>query len=313
MHLVALILLPRSVPDPLPGRGARLALRVAWRYRRTERNLDTTAKRRGYGMIDSLRVAPLLSGLTDDQLRQIAAGAVRQRIEEGQWLFSQGDLARRFHLVQKGQIRLFRLSPEGAEKVIEIVSAGQTTFAEALIFLSTPRYPVCAAALETCEVIVIDSADFAKMLRESVDTCFTVMGALSMRFRALIDEIDNLTLYSAKSRVARWLLAHCPEDRRAFELDVRKGVLASRLSVKPETFSRVIKQLTTDGVLSVHGAHVTILARDTLIDMAKLADSEELGSAETGVWRRPACGLRPRLGTETRVGDGNRGLASDCA
>jgi CRP-like cAMP-binding protein len=218
-----------------------------------------------------------LSRLSDDQLQRVSAHAVPQRLEEGQWLFSQGDPARRFYLVEKGQIRLFRLSSEGEEKIIEIVSPGQT-FAEALMFLNAPRYPVCAAALGPSEVIAIDARDFAAMLRESVDTCFVVMGALSQRLRGLIGEIDNLTLHTAKSRVARYLLAHCPEDRRAFELDVRKGVLASLLSVKPETFSRVVKQLTQDGIIEVHGAHITILNRDALADLAELADTAELGT-----------------------------------
>jgi CRP-like cAMP-binding protein len=228
-------------------------------------------------MIDALRTTPLLSRLSDVELQRVSAHALRQSLDEGQWLFSQGDPAKRFYLVQSGQIRLFRLSPEGAEKVIEIVSPGQT-FAEALMFLNAPRYPVCAAALGPAEVIAIDARDFAAMLRESVDTCFVVLGALSQRLRGLIGEIDNLTLHTAKSRVARYLLAHCPEDRRAFELDVRKGVLASRLSVKPETFSRVVKQLTQDGVIEVHGAHITILDRDALIDLAELADTAELGA-----------------------------------
>lgn len=228
-------------------------------------------------MIDALRTTPLLSRLSDVELQRVTAHALRQSLDEGQWLFSQGDPAKRFYLVQSGQIRLFRLSPEGAEKVIEIVSPGQT-FAEALMFLNAPRYPVCAAALGPAEVIAIDARDFAAMLRESVDTCFVVMGALSQRLRGLIGEIDNLTLHTAKSRVARYLLAHCPEDRRAFALDVRKGVLASRLSVKPETFSRVVKQLTQDGIIEVHGAHITILDRDALTGLAELADTAELGA-----------------------------------
>ncbi len=228
-------------------------------------------------MIQDLLTAPLLSGLGDENLERVSSHALVQALEEGQWLFSQGDAARRFYLVRKGQIRLFRLSPEGAEKVIEIVSPGQT-FAEALMFLNAPRYPVCAAALEPTEVIGIDARDFAAMLRDSVDTCFAVLGALSQRLRGLIGEIDNLTLHTAKSRVARWLLAHCAEDRRAFELDVRKGVLASRLSVKPETFSRVFKQLTQEGAIAVHGAHITILDRAALVAMADLANATELGN-----------------------------------
>jgi len=227
-------------------------------------------------MIDVLRTTPLLSRLSDDQLQRVAAHAVLHQLDEGQWLFSQGDVARRFYLVLKGQVRLFRLSPEGEEKIIEIVSPRQT-FAEALMFLNAPRYPVCAGALCAAELISIDARDFAAMLRESVDTCFVVMGALSQRLRGLIGEIDNLTLHTAKSRVARYLLARCPKDRHTFELDVRKGVLASRLSVKPETFSRVIKQLSQEDAIEVLGSRVTILDRQALVDLAELGDAGELG------------------------------------
>ncbi len=226
-------------------------------------------------MIERLRQAPLLSGLSREQLDQVAAMAVSIHLDEGQWLFSQGDPSRRFYLVERGQVRLFRLSPDGAEKIIEIVSPGQT-FAEALMFLNAPRYPVCAAALDPAELIGIDARAFAAMLRESVDTCFVVMGALSQRLRALVGEIDNLTLHNAKSRVARYLLAHLAEGRRNFDLDIPKGVLASRLSVTPETFSRVIKQLTLDGVVSVHGVHVTVNDRAALIALAELDDTREL-------------------------------------
>ncbi len=226
-------------------------------------------------MIDELRSGPLLSDLTTDQLERVARHASRIRLDEGQLLFSQGDPAERFYLVLKGQVRLFRLSPEGAEKVIEIVAPGQT-FAEALMFLKAPRYPVCAAALSSAELIAVDARDFSSMLHESVDTCFLLLGALSMRLRGLIGEIDNLTLHTATSRVARYLLTKLPADHRALELDVRKGVLASRLSVKPETFSRVVKNLSDHGVIEVHGSHVTILDQQALEDIAELGDSQEL-------------------------------------
>ena len=214
-------------------------------------------------MIEALRATPLLSRLSDPQLERIVQRAWQRKLAEGELLFTQGDTAERFYLVQSGQMRLFRLAPDGSEKVIEIVSRGQT-FAEALMFLKAPRYPVSADALAPSELVAIDAADFAAMLHESVDTCFVVMGSLSQRLRALIGEIDELTLHSARARVARWLLQHCPENRRALRLDVPKSVLASRLSIKPETFSRVAKQLATEGVIEVQGAHVTVLDRSAL-------------------------------------------------
>jgi CRP-like cAMP-binding protein len=114
------------------------------------------------------------------------------------------------------------------------------------------------------------------MLHESVDTCFVLLAALSGRLRGLIGEIDNLTLHTATSRVARHLLLKLPAAHRALELDVRKGVLASRLSVKPETFSRVIKNLSDQGVIDVHGNHVTVLDQRALEEIAELGDSLEL-------------------------------------
>ncbi|MFB1490772.1 MULTISPECIES: Crp/Fnr family transcriptional regulator [unclassified Thiocapsa] len=227
-------------------------------------------------MIEALRTAPLLAGLSTEQLERVSRHAVRVVLGAEQILFSQGDSAERFYLVLAGQIQLFRLSPSGAEKVIELVSPGQT-FAEALMFLNAPRYPVCAGALAPTELISLDARDFAQMLRESVETCFLMLGSLSQRLRGLIGEIDNLTMHSASSRVARYLLAKIPPDRRMIKLDVRKGVLASRLSIQPETFSRVVKDLGAQGVIDVHGAQVTILDRDALSDIAQLQDNLELG------------------------------------
>jgi CRP-like cAMP-binding protein len=232
-------------------------------------------------MIDELKTAPLLAGLSHDQLDRVSRHAVRVVLGAEQLLFSQGDPAERFYLVLKGQIQLFRLSPGGAEKVIELVSPGQT-FAEALMFLNAPRYPVCAGALAASELLSLDARDFSQMLRESVDTCFLMLGSLSQRLRGLIGEIDNLTMHTASSRVARYLLAKVPPERQSLKLDVRKGVLASRLSIQPETFSRVMKELAGRGIIEVHGAQVTILDRAVLGEVAELQDNIELGPSSSG-------------------------------
>lgn len=232
-------------------------------------------------MIDDLRRAPLLSRLEAAQLQRVARHASRVKLTAEQLLFSQGDSATRFYLLLSGRMRLFRLSPEGAEKVIEIVSPGQT-FAEALMFLNAPRYPVCSAALADSELIAIDSSDFAAMLRESVETCFVLLGALSQRLRGLIGEIDDLTLHTATSRVARYLASHLPPGAQSLELDVRKAVLASRLSVQPETFSRVIKSLSDQGIIRMDGTLVSVLDQRALLEIAELTDALEPGPVSIG-------------------------------
>jgi CRP-like cAMP-binding protein len=221
-------------------------------------------------MIQELKRNLLFARLTEAQLKRVATHAQRLRLDEGEALFEQGDPATRFYLLLSGQIKLYRLSPAGNEKVIEIVVPGQT-FAEALMFLEQPAYPVGAQALQPVELISLDARDFLSMLSESVGTCFVLMADMSRRLRRLIGEIDDLTLHSATCRVAGYLLSQM-SDSPNFSLKVPKQVLASRLSVKPETFSRIIKQLTKDGVLEVKGSQVRIQDRATLQQLADVCD-----------------------------------------
>lgn len=208
-------------------------------------------------MIEDLKRGLLFARLSEEQLERVARSAARVHLAEGQSLFEQGDPAKRFYLLLSGQIKLYRLSPQGNEKVIEVVMPG-STFAEALMFLQAPRYPVGALALQEAEVVSVDAVDFADMLRGSVETCFLLLGDMSQRLRGLLREIDEMSLHSATCRVAAYLTQQAPEGADRFELHVPKQVLASRLSVKPETFSRIIKKLSSSGIISLQGKEVRV-------------------------------------------------------
>jgi CRP/FNR family transcriptional regulator, dissimilatory nitrate respiration regulator len=218
-------------------------------------------------MIEDLKKGLLFSHLDAEQLERVARKARRVALADGESLFEQGDRAERFYLLLGGQIKLYRLSPAGNEKVIEVVTPG-STFAEALMFLDRPHYPVGAQALSAATLISIDARDFAAMLRESVDTCFLLMGDMSQRLRGLIREIDDLSLHSATCRVAGYLLAQVNEQGESFELQVPKQILASRLSVKPETFSRIIRNLSEQGYIQIDGNRVQIRQAEAMRHVA---------------------------------------------
>lgn len=203
----------------------------------------------------------LFAGLETEQLERVLGDLRTVRLHKGEPVFAQGDPARRFYLVRRGQIKLFRLSPEGNEKVLELIRPGQT-FAEALLFMSGPvGYPVHAEAVEASELLSFDNARFRTLLRESVDTCFRLMAAMSRRLHSQINEIDQLTLHSATSRLVSYLLEELPEDVIAspqVRLTTSKTVIASRLSIQPETLSRILARLARKGHLEVRGANIVL-------------------------------------------------------
>jgi CRP-like cAMP-binding protein len=212
-------------------------------------------------MAIALKDAYLFSQLSEEQLERVGEMCHEVELQDSEPLFEVGDEAKRFFFVASGQMKLSRLSLNGNEKVIEVVSEGYT-FAEALMFSENPGYPVRATAIGKTQLVAIDSKAFLNLLRESIDTCFRVMGDMSVRLRKMIKEIDDLTLQSATGRVAGYLcgkFVYGNEEQVAFDLATPKGVLASRLSVKPETFSRILHNFTHQGLVKVKGGRIEIL------------------------------------------------------
>lgn len=209
---------------------------------------------------DELRRLPVLAALSDEQLARVRRGARLVELAEGEHLFEHGQRAERFFMLREGRIKLYRLSPEGDEKVIEIIRPGQS-FAEAVMFMEGKRYPVSAQALVRSELVAFDNAVFLQILRESVDTCFRVMAAMSMRLRARVNEIEALALQNATLRLVNYLLGELPEDAgdsAEIRLPAPKNVIASRLSVQPETLSRILHQLCDKGLITVQGRTITV-------------------------------------------------------
>ncbi|MDM8546031.1 Crp/Fnr family transcriptional regulator [Candidatus Venteria ishoeyi] len=210
----------------------------------------------------ALRKVYLFNKLTDEQMQQLVPNMKHLNLKSGTYLFRQNQPARYFYVLLTGHVKLLRLSAEGGEKVIEIISRNDT-FAEALMFMEKRLYPVDAQALLDSEVLAISNTDFLQLLSESFDTCQRILGDMSLRLHHWLDEIDNLTLQNASYRLVNYLLCQIPtqleDNQYDIYIDFPKQVLASRLSIKPETLSRILHQLTNKGLITVEKRVIHVL------------------------------------------------------
>jgi CRP-like cAMP-binding protein len=203
---------------------------------------------------DALRRIHLFEALDDAQVEAVRRAMRVRELDDGERLFDFGQPPLHFFFLESGLLKLFRNSVDGSEKVIEVVRPGET-FAEAVMFMRRAAgYPVSAEAIMPSRVWMFDSENMVALLRESVDACFKLMARLSVRLRQQIDEIDRLTLHNATFRVATFLLQQVPTQTQPgteVHLSMPKNVLASRLAIQPETFSRILARLSRDGLLRV--------------------------------------------------------------
>ncbi len=228
-------------------------------------------------IIECLEKVMLFRRLSKEQMDQVASRAVLVQLDEHDQLFGQQDPARRFYVLLSGQMKLFRLASQGSEKVIEIVSPG-STFAEALMFLENPIYPVSAQAIKPSQLISIDAMHFVSIMRESVDTLLAIAADLSQRLHGLVWELNDLTLLSGTCRVATYFLQRLgdeSDESEGFDLDLPKQTLASRLSIKPETLSRIFKRLSDAGVITIEGNHVSVMDIDQLTELSDVYSTRE--------------------------------------
>lgn len=211
--------------------------------------------------LETLRRHYLFALLDDAQLNRLKPAIQDRKLTEDEHLFHCGDQARYFYLLQTGQVQLYRLSPGGEEKVIEIIQPGHS-FAEAVMFFQSHSYPVSAKAVLDSALWRIDMAVFLGLLQESNELCLRLLGGMSRRLHGAIQDIDQLALQNASMRVIQLLLQSAPDrnaERYSLEWETPKQVLASRLSVRPETFSRILQQLSRKGMITVQGKTVEVL------------------------------------------------------
>lgn len=206
-----------------------------------------------------LRRCYLFAGMDGTAYQELVEHVGLVQLAAGQTLFQQDQPLTAIYLVTEGLIRLYRVSPQGEEKVIDLVGAGRS-FAEAALFMGG-HYPVCAAAQSASRLIAIDAVHFRNWLAQDTQRCFRLMAAMSARMHKLLNDIDQLTLMKGTDRLLQYLLDHSDPDeqgRQVVELEAPKLVIASRLGIKPETFSRLLHKLAEQGCIEVQENRIYI-------------------------------------------------------
>lgn len=209
----------------------------------------------------------LFQGLVPEEIERIAAGAREVNLARGAILFSRGDASEGFFIVVYGQMKLAFTSPGGSEKVVEIIGQGQS-FGEAVMFMDRP-YPVMAQALLDTQLVHIGKRELFEELDK--DPCLgrKMIAGLSIRLHRLIADVESYSLRSGRERVIGFLLRGVdeqePGDKRrppslsaAIDLPTRKGVIASRLNLTQEHFSRILHDLEQQGLIEVGGRNIRI-------------------------------------------------------
>lgn len=210
-----------------------------------------------------LSVLPLFHEMRPTELERIADSVALRQFDRGDEIFRVGQACDGFHVVMSGQVKLYALSASGHEKVIELVSPGHS-FAEALMFTDKP-YIVNAQSLTDSLILTVRKDAVMAEIARDPRFALRMLAGISRRMHGLVQDVEASALHSGTQRVIGYLLRDqevddVPPGRvPTVSLPVSKATIASLLSLTPEYFSRVLRELEDGGYIAMDRRHIRIL------------------------------------------------------
>jgi CRP-like cAMP-binding protein len=195
--------------------------------------------------------APLLKGLHE-------AGN-RTKTTKGQILFTQDDPANRFYMIESGWVKLFRETLDGDEVILDVLPAGYV-FGESTMF-GNDTYPYAAEIVEAGEITAYPLSSLKQIVSNNPPVALALLQHMAEAGKMKDKEIEHRTIMNAPQRIGCFLLRLCKVKQPTpitLNLPYDKTLIAARLGMQPETFSRALNKLQDDTQVKVKGSTVTI-------------------------------------------------------
>jgi len=200
----------------------------------------------------------LFSALGPEDLLALAEHACVRHVPRNSLIIQEGERSDSLFAIVSGRVRIFLTNADGREAVLNIQGQGEY-FGELALIDDSPR-SASVMTVEPCELMVITKADFERCMYQRPDIAILVMRDLTGRIRGLSEQVRSLALLDVYGRVARLLLdlASPAEEDLVIDERLTHQEIASRVGSSREMVSRIMKDLTAGGYISVEQRRIRI-------------------------------------------------------
>ena len=208
-------------------------------------------------------------GLSDEELERIRAITVERDYRSGQLVFSDGEAGHGFFLVVTGKVKVYKVSPEGKEKILHILGPGEP-IGQVAVFAGE-SFPANAEAIAVSRLLFFPRQAFVDLIHDRPSLALNMLAILSHRLREFTIQIENLSLKEVPSRLADYLLIQSEKENAGdtLTLNISKAQLASVIGTIPETLSRILNKMSAKNLIAVNGRTIRLIDREKLEMLAE--------------------------------------------
>jgi CRP/FNR family transcriptional regulator len=220
--------------------------------------------------IKVLQLIPYFDDVSDDIRQTLAESAVCRQFRGGQVIYVEGEPAEAIYILESGWVKATRMTLDGREQAMMFLRPVDL-FGDIAVLTGVP-YPGTVTALEDVSVWVIPAKTVFDLIRRHSTFALAVIRHLGQRVLHYISLVEDLSLRSVESRLARTLLQHA-ELREGQMVVLRRNwttfdQMAVRLGTVRDVLSRALKILEMENLLRVEKHSIVLLDPKGLAERA---------------------------------------------
>ena len=205
-----------------------------------------------------LNTIPVFAGLGDKQLATIEQHMVSRTYPKNTIIVNEGDQSDSMYVIKSGKVKVFCSDEDGKEVILNEQGPGEY-FGE-LSLIDDMERSASVMTTEKSTLMIFSKADFKKILKEEPEIALTLLRDLTMRVRALTENVRNLALLDVYGRVAKTLLNKAEEKDGEYVIEgkLTQQDIANRVGASREMVARIMKDLSVGGYITNESKRIVI-------------------------------------------------------
>lgn len=205
----------------------------------------------------------LLQRQNESLLKHFYQTALRKKYMAEEAISWQGDPCEFVYFIVTGAVEIFRLSPAGREQILDRLSQGEC-FNLVPAVLDGGLNQTNARALTDCELLLLAKGEFLQLLNAYPEFLKTVAIFYAERLVRMTALIENLSLYTVRQRVARFLIEQADMIDQGQSIRWTQSDMAKRLGTVRDVLGRTLRKLADDGLVRFEHEKIVLVDRQQL-------------------------------------------------
>ncbi|MGE5174159.1 MAG: Crp/Fnr family transcriptional regulator [Betaproteobacteria bacterium] len=217
----------------------------------------------------NLKKIDLFKNLSSEELRELEPYLVMATFRKKEDIFTEGDQPEWFYIVSKGKVKITKLSHDGKEIILEIISPNDI-FGGVAVLRNFP-YPANAVAMEDSEIIKISRKNLMRLVDRFPNLMYCIALQLGDRMKSSYDSLKNIALERVEARIAALLLKLAGkvgvDTKEGLLIDMRltKQDVADMVGTTVETSIRTFSKFKKQGLVSEMDGKIIIKDQEGLL------------------------------------------------